>query len=186
MTDRTSLSHVDLLIDFANSIDLDEGTDDLTTPAELTRWLVAHGLLPRSVTSTVDDLALARRLRDALHEALVANHHGSSDGGALEAEAAHLPLRLSGPVDQLWLHPVHEGVRGALSHVLIAVASAVADDTWRRLKVCSSDECAWAYFDASKNRSRTWCEWGCGNRNKTRNYRARKKATLQRDRGTFG
>jgi len=31
-------------------------------------------------------------------------------------------------------------------------------------------------FDTTKNRSRAWCEWGCGNKAKTRNYRARKKA----------
>ena len=30
--------------------------------------------------------------------------------------------------------------------------------------------------DQTKNRSRAWCEWGCGNKAKTRAYRARKKA----------
>ena len=49
--------------------------------------------------------------------------------------------------------------------------------TWERLKICPADECGWAFFDASKNQSRNWCEWGCGNRAKTRNYRARRRAT---------
>ncbi|HTE72674.1 MAG TPA: CGNR zinc finger domain-containing protein [Actinomycetes bacterium] len=31
-------------------------------------------------------------------------------------------------------------------------------------------------MDQTKNRSRAWCEWGCGNKAKTRAYRARKKA----------
>jgi predicted RNA-binding Zn ribbon-like protein len=60
--------------------------------------------------------------------------------------------------------------------VLVAVNDAVADGTWPRIRICSSDECAWAYFDSTKNRSRTYCEWGCGNRIKTRNYRARRRA----------
>src|SRR3954463_13884615 len=79
--------HVDLLVAFTNSVDHELGTDDLTTPAELTRWLVDHGLLERSTRSSREDLALARRLRDGLHAALVAHHHGEEDAGAL-AEAA--------------------------------------------------------------------------------------------------
>jgi predicted RNA-binding Zn ribbon-like protein len=46
---------------------------------------------------------------------------------------------------------------------------------------CAADYCAWAFFDATKNRSRAWCEWGCGNRVKTRNYRARRKAAAAAD-----
>jgi len=61
--------------------------------------------------------------------------------------------------------------------MLVAVADAAADDSWRRLKICAFDECQWAFYDHSKNRSRTWCEWGCGNKVKTRNYRARRRAT---------
>ena len=167
--------HLELLISFTNSKDQELDTDDLTTRPELTQWLFDHGLLQRRVDSTDDDLALARRLRDGLHEALVANHDGSANYRALEEAAAQLPLQLAGGA-QPGLRPLHEGVRGALSRVIIAVNSAVADDTWRRLKICSADDCAWAYFDTTKNRSRAWCEWGCGNRIKTRNYRARQKA----------
>lgn len=168
--------HVELLTSFTNSEDHELNTDDLTTRAELTHWLLDHGLLARRVSSTDDDLALARLLRDALHDALIANHDGSSDYSSLEAAAAELPLQLSGAADQPGLRPMHDGVRGALSRILIAVNSSVADDTWRRVKICAADDCAWAYFDTTKNRSRAWCEWGCGNKVKTRNYRARKKA----------
>ena len=70
-------------------------------------------------------------------------------------------------------------MRGGLAHLLVAVNTAVADGSWRRLKVCPADDCGWAYYDASKNRSRNWCEWGCGNKAKTRSYRARRKAAAQ-------
>lgn len=167
--------HVAVLIAFTNSVDHDEGTDDLTTPPELTQWLFANGLLERRSRSTAADLTLARQLRDGLHEAMCANHDGTSGSPSLELAAAELPLQLSSP-DQPVLRPVHDGVKGALSRLLVAVNSAVGDGTWPRLKICSADDCAWAYFDTTKNRSRAWCEWGCGNRVKTRNYRARKKA----------
>ena len=173
----TSPSHVELLVAFTNSRDHEVGTDDLASRPQLTGWLLDHGLLDRRLTSTDADLVLAHQLRDGLHRALVSHHDGSFDHRALEAAAAHLPLQLSGAAEQPGLRPLHGGVRGALTHLLIAVHSAVADDTWRRLKICSAADCVWAYFDTTKNRSRTWCEWGCGNRIKTRNYRARKKAT---------
>jgi predicted RNA-binding Zn ribbon-like protein len=44
------------------------------------------------------------------------------------------------------------------------------------MKACADDECEWAFYDSSKNRSRTWCSMEvCGNRAKTRAYRARRK-----------
>jgi predicted RNA-binding Zn ribbon-like protein len=172
----TTAPHVELLIAFTNSIDHDEGTDDLTTPPELTDWLVAHGLLQRRISSTAAELVLALRLRDGLHEAMVGNHDGTVDLRLLADAAERLPLLLDGGTGQPGLRPMHNGVSGALSQLLIAVNHAVADETWQRLKVCSSNECSWAFFDATKNRSRTYCEWGCGNRIKTRNYRARQRA----------
>ena len=173
--------HVELLIGYANSIDHELATDDLTTPAELDAWLGEHDLRTGPGRATQDDLALARRLRDALQAAFTAKHEGTGDFSGLDAVAERLPLRLGGrdvPGDspQPGLVPVLDGVPGALTRLLVAVNAAVVDGTWRRVKLCAADDCGWAYFDASKNRSRTWCEWGCGNKAKTRSYRARRKA----------
>ena len=178
-------THVDLLVAFTNSEDHEEGTDDLTTPAELVRWLSGHGLVGRTSRATAADLALARDLRAGLHAAMVANHDAAAagEGGdgssepVLDRAAAELPLRVKTVAGRPALAPVASGgVRGALGQLLVAVNEAVADDSWRRLKICSADDCRWAYLDTTKNRSRHWCEWGCGNKAKTRAYRARQKA----------
>ncbi len=173
--------HVRQLIAFTNSVDFDEGTDELTTPRELVSWLLDHGLVSSQLRASKEELVLARELRSALHDSFVSNHdapdsHTIAGLEHLETVSAALPLRISAGAGQPRLRPVETGVRGALSLLLVAVQDSVADDTWRRLKICSDDACQWAYFDASKNRSRTWCEWGCGNRQKTRNYRARQRA----------
>ena len=56
--------------------------------------------------------------------------------------------------------------------LLAIVAQAQADGTWRRMKACPA--CGWAFYDRSRNRSRTWCTMAiCGNRAKARSYRAR-------------
>jgi predicted RNA-binding Zn ribbon-like protein len=168
--------HVDLLVDFTNSIDHEEETDDLSTRAGLATWLAEQGLTGPRPRPTVEDLALARELRDALHVALMGNHDDRPDLAALSAVAGRLPLVLSATPTGPGLRPVAGGVPGALAWILVAVNSAVADDTWRRIRICSSDECYWAFFDTTKNQSRAWCEWGCGNKIKTRNYRARQRA----------
>ena len=64
----------------------------------------------------------------------------------------------------------------AYTHGDAASRARFSADLFRGLKICSSDECEWAYYDHSKNRSRHWCEYGCGNRVKTRAYRARRRA----------
>lgn len=47
-----------------------------------------------------------------------------------------------------------------------------------RLKLCDADDCGWLFIDASRNRSRRWCDMSdCGNRAKVRRFRARRRET---------
>ena len=95
----------------------------------------------------------------------------------LEAVATELPLRVAFDGTRPRLAPAIGGARGGLARLLVAVADARADDSWRRMKLCVAGECALAFYDLSKNRSRHWCSMGsCGNRQKTRSYRARQRA----------
>jgi predicted RNA-binding Zn ribbon-like protein len=72
------------------------------------------------------------------------------------------------------LVPVEGGVRGGLA----LIAAAVTAVSWDRIKVCTEITCQWAFIDSSKNRSRSWCSMRvCGNRTKTRAYRARKQGS---------
>ena len=170
--------HVAVVRDFVNTTDREEGTDEIDSPAGLTRYLFDAGLILRRTPTTADDLVLAHELRLGLRRALELNHDGdSAQILALDAALARLPLELRWRGDAARLVPVRTGVAGGLSRVALAMNRAVADDGWRRLKICWADECEWAYFDGSKNRSRNWCEYGCGNRAKVRAYRARKRAS---------
>jgi predicted RNA-binding Zn ribbon-like protein len=58
--------------------------------------------------------------------------------------------------------------------ILAAVAAAMADGSWARLKACRADDCKWAFIDTARNRTRQWCDMAvCGNREKARRYRSR-------------
>ena len=65
---------------------------------------------------------------------------------------------------------------GLVASLLAIIARAQADGTWSRMKACRADDCRWAFYDRSRNRSRTWCSMSeCGNRAKARSYRARQR-----------
>jgi len=116
-------------------------------------------------------------LRDEIRRALKDHHDGvHRPHPKLERIAGELPMRLTFPAGHPVLVPATGGVREALGQLIVAMSRAEADGTWQRLKLCREDTCQWAFVDTSKNRSRTWCSMGiCGNRNKTRAYRARQR-----------
>jgi predicted RNA-binding Zn ribbon-like protein len=163
--------------DFVNTTDHETGTDELTTTAGLAAYLAREGLLEGAARAGRDDLALAHRLRAALREALEANHDGTSaDPPGLDEALAALPVRLGWADGVPTLAPTGSGVPAALARIGVAAHEAAAAGLWWRLKICRYDECEWAYYDHSKNRSRNYCEYNCGNKLKTRAYRARQKA----------
>ena len=51
------------------------------------------------------------------------------------------------------------GVDGAIARLMAIVAAAVEHGRWERLKACPREECEWAFFDKSKNRSGAGARW---------------------------
>ncbi|WP_049567937.1 CGNR zinc finger domain-containing protein [Nonomuraea sp. SBT364] len=157
----------ELVRDFVNTYDVEADADDLGTPSELGVWLRERALAGSRDRATDDDLATAIALREGLRAAL------RRRPGASPPELPRLPLTVVIGT-RPGLVPVAGGVPGALARI----AAAATDSSWERLKVCSEDTCQWAFIDASKNRSRSWCSMRvCGNRTKTRAYRARKQGS---------
>jgi predicted RNA-binding Zn ribbon-like protein len=65
---------------------------------------------------------------------------------------------------------------GLVASMLAIIARAQAAGTWERMKACRAEDCRWAFYDRSRNRSRAWCSMReCGNRAKARSYRARQR-----------
>jgi predicted RNA-binding Zn ribbon-like protein len=163
--------------DFVNTTDHETGTDDIATTTALTRYLLRERLLSSAAVVSADDLTLAHGLRSGLRRALELNHDGATGAAPELREALRaLPVQLDWNDERPVLQPHGSGVRAALARIGVAAHQAASDGVWWRLKICSSDTCEWAYYDNSKNRSRTWCEYGCGNKEKTRAYRARQRA----------
>jgi predicted RNA-binding Zn ribbon-like protein len=57
----------------------------------------------------------------------------------------------------------------------MAFVDVIRADELGRLRICAADDCADVLVDLSKNRSRRFCEAGCGNRVNVAAYRARRR-----------
>ena len=136
-----------------------------------------HGL-EVSKAPTSRDLERTIELREALRALLLANAGEPLDPDAIErlndsAERVRLLVRFEEDGGSA-LAPEAGGVDGALGAILAIVYRSMADETWSRLKACRADDCQWAFYDKSKNRSAHWCSMAvCGNRAKARTYRHR-------------
>lgn len=179
MTQQALAPHgLELVVDFVNTLDIESGSDRLSAPGDLGDWLAERGLLESPAPLAAADLRAAAQLREALRSAMLAHNGGPQDDSAdlrLEAVARRgdLGVRfLAGGSVQL--APQAEGFEGALAALLVPVAQAIADGSWKRVKACRAPDCHWAFYDRSRNRSGTWCEMAvCGNRTKVRAYRER-------------
>jgi predicted RNA-binding Zn ribbon-like protein len=166
---------------FVNTLDVETGEDELAGASGAERWLRDHDLLGEREHVSPADRRRVIETREALRALLLGNNGvplPRAAVNALNAVAQHIPLTARfDRAGTIGVAGTTRGVDGALGRLLAIVLGAVADGTWSRLKVCREDECQWAFYDRSRNRSGQWCVMAvCGNRNKARSYRERQRS----------
>ena len=173
--------NLQLVIDFVNTLDVEAGEDRTDTPAHLADWLGEQGLRPPDAPSLGGpELTQAIELRESLRRVLVGHSRDEETAGAVQhlgdvAERGRLSVCF-GPDGAIEIAPLAEGYPGELAALLVPVAEASMDGSWARVKACVADDCQWAFYDQSRNRSGRWCDMAvCGNRTKVRTYRAKQE-----------
>jgi predicted RNA-binding Zn ribbon-like protein len=170
-----------LVVGFVNTLDIEDGRDDLADPAQLAAWLAEYGLMDADAKVSESDRRQAQRVREALRALMNANNGSDWDEDAIDvlnsaSKSAELMVSFD-PDGSTRLVPVRGGVDGALSRLLTIVELAQCNDSWQRAKACADHTCGYAFYDSSKNRSATWCSMEtCGNRAKAKAFRDRKKS----------
>lgn len=154
-----------------------ERLERLPVPSRLADWLEEHGLGVGSCTR--EDLELARELREAIHHAASAVavektppaaavriiNAASARGTAAAIYTAQGTLR--------WRLTRATPLDDALGVVAEDAIRLLSGDRDGRFALCASPTCQAAFFDASRSRSRRWCDMGtCGNREKKARFLA--------------
>lgn len=170
-----------LLYDFVNSIDrrsyvehgaAHAGGDELATAEQFKAWMRARDLSGLSREDHKQALHLRETLRGFLKLPADERANASRTVTELNALAAALPLDVAIDRAAVRLRP-HADSNG-LARVLAQLYELAVTGRLARLKMCDSPECEWIFFDRSKPANRRWCSSSrCGNREKTRSYRAR-------------
>ena len=182
MATKTAPGELELVRDFVNSVDLEGGSDEFRDPSGLAGWLAARRLIQASEEIGESDRARAVELREALRDALVANHDLTPNPRAMArlnqvARNARLVVRFEED-GRSRLEPDAVGFDGALGRLLAIAFTSMAEGMWDRLKICRRDKCRWAFYDHSKNRSGNWCSMAsCGNKEKAAAFRRRHSAS---------
>ncbi len=181
MADRDSAGGLLGLVQaYVNTVDLQDGPEELTEPDTLKRWLVARDLMEAGAEVDASGLKHALALREAIRGVIGGNTGGSVypvDVATLNEAAAKSRLRVRfGSDGKARLEPEAAGVVGAMGRIVAAVFASMAEPDWSRLKLCGSASCRWAFYDRSRNHSSRWCTMAsCGNREKARRFRAHMK-----------
>jgi predicted RNA-binding Zn ribbon-like protein len=163
---------------FVNTRNYLSGGDLLADTEEASAWLTGHGLLRAGERIGERERERLVEFREALRSLLSANNWmPGADAQALNDFLTSVALRMRfGSDGRPGLESAPGGglVEQVVGRLLAEVVRAEVEGRWNRLKACSNEECRWAFYDASKNRSGRWCTMQvCGARHKMRAYRER-------------
>jgi predicted RNA-binding Zn ribbon-like protein len=167
---------------FVNTVDVENGIEELTDPGSLHDVLIRIGALdPGAPQLSQADLSRALAVREALRNLLHVNVGLAADHAALDL------LDRTGSTGGLSVRFGRDGTSrltadgstldGALGRILAVAYTAMVAGDWTRLKACPRDVCGWIFYDRSRNSSSRWCAMSvCGNRTKTKRFRAQSVA----------
>ena len=169
------------LYDFANSLDVRHFThhgvqhvqsDELKGSRELGAWMSQRGLLWSGARITPAMFDTALQLRASVRAYLEID----------PVRSLNKAMRLFPQVAEarndgvMVLRSVRDDALAGLSVVVAEMYDGSVGGTLDRLKMCAAEECRRVFFDRSKPATRRWCmSTLCGNRTKTRAYRARQR-----------
>ncbi|MGN6036670.1 CGNR zinc finger domain-containing protein [Brevibacterium casei] len=155
----------------------------LPAPGRLDDWLAANDLTVGDEHATTEDLELAHRLREAIHQAGTAIAEGTAPVAA-DREVINRLLREEQLCPELtedglhWFPVTGRHVRGALSLIAHDAVTVLGGPERGQVKTCSNPDCAGLYVDTSQAQNRRWCSMNvCGNRAKKAKYRGTRTTT---------
>jgi predicted RNA-binding Zn ribbon-like protein len=156
-----------------------DATEPLDTPVQLDAFVARWGWSKTHKYSPTE-LRAVQDLRPRLREIWSADEDRVVEiVNELLREARALPQLAKHDEWPYHLHawiPEHSIAERMAVEAAMAVVDVVRTGELERLRVCAADDCEDVVVDLSKNRSRRFCDSGCGNRANVKAYRERQRA----------
>ena len=189
-------------LDFANTVNgirPHNPREELTTYEALISWSRAAGVIDATAYEVLSRraasdpvraqaiLARARELREAIHDIVMASMHNRQPSPD-DLQILNAALKRSPVITETFWCDGKLGVRerfvsdemeSMFGPIARSAVALLASDEVGIVRKCSSDDCGWLFLDTTKNKSRRWCVMSdCGNREKARQFRARRASKL--------
>jgi predicted RNA-binding Zn ribbon-like protein len=149
----------------------------LIEPQDLARWIAETGMLERPPAVSRRQLASARALREAINRlARPGVEPECGDLQELNRWAARAPLspQLTSGGRLRW--DARRPVEAIYATIARDAVELLGGPMAGRIRECAAPDCALLFVDASRPGRRRWCSTdGCGNRQRTKTYRRRRK-----------
>lgn len=159
-----------------------EPRDLLPTPEALNDWFQRAGCSSPDVRPSLQDYEEALSLREAIYRtvrSLICNETPREEDIACinvnAANALAVPQITTPLCSVQWksMHPI----RACLAAIARDAAMVIGDVERHRLKMCDNQSCQMLFADNSPANRRRWCAMNiCGNREKIKMHRQRKRA----------
>ncbi len=160
---------------FINTADLGSAPDELASPRALAGYLARWRLLPAGTELSAVDLERTLAVREDLRSLLRSTVGKTLDSEVeprLERAAADAVLRVRF-VGGARFELAGASLDTVLGGFFGVFAANRLDGRWLRFKACAGDDCGLCFYDASNNRTRSYCTTRCSNRHKSRAFRRR-------------
>lgn len=171
----------------------DRSDDDFDSFAAVVKWSVNYGTLgtvrarrlrslaKRGPRAAARVLSAAVELRALLYRIFASvgrdERPAVDDIRALNRKLSKLMQHgelVPSPTGYRWAWREVDALESVLWPIIGSAAELLTSSDLGKVKLCAADGCGWLFIDASRNRSRRWCDMsGCGNRAKARRYRQR-------------
>jgi predicted RNA-binding Zn ribbon-like protein len=161
----------------------DESGDQLTEPADLTRWLRATGLPSPKIPVRPAVVAQARELREAIYRLVHPDLREKVDPEDvaivnLWAAVPDAAPQLTSGARSSYQQATRLPAQAALSSIARDAVNLLSGDLLDRVRECARPDCSVLFFDASRPGRRRWCDMAvCGNQTKAKRHR-QQRATV--------
>lgn len=162
-----------LIEGFLNTWSGEMNIDDFTTPESTEAWLRSVELWLSEESITPEQTQQIVKFRHDLRAWIL----DSSDSLSINELAANISFQAEfnddGEVRFVTQGNACDKVIGTLIEI---ICESQKHGTWERFKCCALPTCGWAFYDATRSRTKRWCSMQtCGSRHKSREHYKRKQ-----------